>query len=61
MVAAAILVPIVYAVLGGFKSNGQLAANPVALIPDPWEFGNYADVLWGAERARCSGASCSTA
>ena len=46
-VAVAILVPIVYAVLGGFKSNGQLAANPVALIPDPWVFDNYADVLWG--------------
>jgi raffinose/stachyose/melibiose transport system permease protein len=47
-VAAAILVPIVYAVLGGFKSNGQLAASPVSLIPDPWVFENYADVLWGA-------------
>ena len=33
--------------LGGFKSNGQLAANPVSLIPDPWVFDNYADVLWG--------------
>jgi len=48
LVAAAILVPIVYAVLGGFKDNGQLAANPVSLIPDPWVFDNYADVLWGA-------------
>jgi raffinose/stachyose/melibiose transport system permease protein len=47
VVAAAILVPIVYAVLGGFKDNGQLAANPVSLIPDPWVFDNYADVLWG--------------
>jgi raffinose/stachyose/melibiose transport system permease protein len=47
-VAAAILVPIVYAVLGGFKDNGQLAANPLSLIPDPWVFDNYADVLWGA-------------
>ena len=46
-VAAAILAPIVYAVLGGFKSNGQLAANPGSLIPDPWVFDNYADVLWG--------------
>jgi raffinose/stachyose/melibiose transport system permease protein len=46
-VAAAILLPIVYAVLGGFKDNGQLAANPVALIPDPWVFENYAEVLWG--------------
>ncbi len=29
------------------RTNGQLAANPVALIPDPWVFDNYADVLWG--------------
>jgi raffinose/stachyose/melibiose transport system permease protein len=47
VVAAAILVPIVYAILGGFKENGQLAANPVALIPDPWVFTNYTDVLFG--------------
>jgi raffinose/stachyose/melibiose transport system permease protein len=46
-VAAAILVPIVYAILGGFKTNGQLAANPVALLPDPWVFTNYTDVLVG--------------
>jgi raffinose/stachyose/melibiose transport system permease protein len=46
-VAVAILVPIVYAILGGFKTNGQLAANPVALIPDPWIFTNYTDVLVG--------------
>jgi raffinose/stachyose/melibiose transport system permease protein len=46
-VAAAILLPILYAVLGGFKDNGQLAGNPVALIPDPWVFDNYANVLWG--------------
>jgi raffinose/stachyose/melibiose transport system permease protein len=46
-VAGAILLPIVYAVLGGFKDNGQLAASPVSLIPDPWVFENYADVLWG--------------
>ena len=49
VVAAAILVPIVYAILGGFKSSGQLAANPLALIPDPWEFGNYSAVLWGPD------------
>ena len=24
--------------LGGFKTNGQLAANPVGLLPDPWVF-----------------------
>ena len=48
-VAAAILVPIVYAVLGGFKDNGQLNGNPVALLPNPWVFENYADVLWGED------------
>jgi len=48
LVAAAILVPIGYAILGGFKSNGQLAANPGALLPDPWIASNYLDVLFGA-------------
>jgi raffinose/stachyose/melibiose transport system permease protein len=47
VVAVAILIPIVYAVLGGFKSNGQLMADPGALIPNPWVFDNYAEVLWG--------------
>jgi raffinose/stachyose/melibiose transport system permease protein len=47
IVAAAILAPIVYAILGGFKTNGQLAANPVAILPDPWVLSNYSDVLVG--------------
>jgi raffinose/stachyose/melibiose transport system permease protein len=51
VVALAILVPIVYAILGGFKTNGQLAANPVNLIPDPWVFTNYTDVLVGDNAA----------
>jgi raffinose/stachyose/melibiose transport system permease protein len=50
-VAAAILIPIIYAVLGGFKTNGQLAANPVLLLPDPWVFTNYTDVLVGENAA----------
>lgn len=44
LVAATILLPIVYAVLGGFRQTGQLAARPVAL-PDPWVFSNYLDIL----------------
>ena len=47
VVGAAILVPIVYALLGGFKTNGQLAANPGALLPNPWVVDNYIDVLIG--------------
>lgn len=47
VVATAILVPIVYAVLGGFKTNGQIMANPVQVIPNPWVLDNYASVLFG--------------
>jgi raffinose/stachyose/melibiose transport system permease protein len=43
-VAAVIVVPIVYAVLGGFRNAPQLAANPVGL-PDPWIWTNYTDTL----------------
>jgi raffinose/stachyose/melibiose transport system permease protein len=51
VVAGLILVPIGYAVLGGFKSNGQLVGDPVSVLPDPWVFSNYSDVLFGANAA----------
>jgi raffinose/stachyose/melibiose transport system permease protein len=44
IVAAAIFVPVLYAVLGGFRDTGQIGQNPVAL-PDPWVFGNYGEIL----------------
>jgi raffinose/stachyose/melibiose transport system permease protein len=43
-VTALIVVPIVYAVLGGFRDAPQLAADPVGL-PDPWIWTNYTDSL----------------
>ncbi len=43
-VAAFIVVPIVFGVLGGFKTNGQLSTNPLGL-PEPWVFDNYAEIL----------------
>jgi raffinose/stachyose/melibiose transport system permease protein len=43
-VAATVVVPVVYVVLGGFRTTGQVAAQPVAL-PDPWVFANYEEVL----------------
>jgi raffinose/stachyose/melibiose transport system permease protein len=43
-VLALIIVPVAFAVLGGFRSMGQLSENPVSL-PNPWVFTNYADVL----------------
>jgi raffinose/stachyose/melibiose transport system permease protein len=42
--AIATLVPLLYAVLGGFRDTGQLSANPVGL-PDPWVFSNYTDLV----------------
>lgn len=44
LVAVVTLAPVVYAVLSGFRSNGQLGANPVGL-PNPWVFDNYVGVL----------------
>jgi raffinose/stachyose/melibiose transport system permease protein len=43
-VAAAIVTPVAYAALGGFRDAPQLAANPVGL-PDPWVWTNYTDSL----------------
>jgi raffinose/stachyose/melibiose transport system permease protein len=43
-VAAFIVVPILFGVLGGFKTNGQLSSNPIGL-PKPWVFSNYTEIL----------------
>ena len=45
-VAVSIIVPIVYAFLGGFRSTGALRNNPAAL-PDPWVVSNYTEILGG--------------
>jgi raffinose/stachyose/melibiose transport system permease protein len=39
-----VLVPVLYAVLGGFRTTGQISADPVDL-PDPWVFDNYSTIL----------------
>jgi raffinose/stachyose/melibiose transport system permease protein len=44
VVGAAVVVPILFGALGGFKDNGQLYNNPFGL-PDPWVPGNYLDAL----------------
>lgn len=43
-VLGAIVIPVGYAVLGGFRDTAQLASEPVA-FPDPWVFTNYLEVL----------------
>jgi raffinose/stachyose/melibiose transport system permease protein len=45
-VAVSIIVPIVYAFLGGFRSTGALRNNPAAL-PNPWIVSNYTEILSG--------------
>jgi raffinose/stachyose/melibiose transport system permease protein len=42
--AAVVLVPIAYVVLSGFRTTGQIAANPVA-FPHPWVVHNYVNVI----------------
>ena len=42
--AAVVIVPIAYVVLSGFRTKGQIAADPVAL-PHPWVTHNYTKVI----------------
>ncbi len=42
--SALVIAPIAYVVLGGFRTTGQIAANPVGL-PDPWVTHNYTGIL----------------
>lgn len=44
IVAAVILIPLAYSVLGGFKTTGELVGSPV-LLPAQWVFGNYTELL----------------
>jgi raffinose/stachyose/melibiose transport system permease protein len=47
LVAAVIIVPLAYAILDGFKTNGELVGNP-SLLPATWVFSNYAELLASA-------------
>jgi raffinose/stachyose/melibiose transport system permease protein len=38
------LTPVLYIVLGGFRTNSQITVDPAGL-PTTWEFGNYLNVL----------------
>ncbi|MCO1658287.1 carbohydrate ABC transporter permease [Pseudonocardia humida] len=50
-VAGITIAPIVYVIIGGFRTTGQIANDPIGL-PDPWVPANYADAaatgtFWG--------------
>ncbi|WP_250036551.1 carbohydrate ABC transporter permease [Paractinoplanes maris] len=36
--------PVIYIIIGGFRTNSQITTDPAAL-PNPWVSGNYTDVL----------------
>jgi raffinose/stachyose/melibiose transport system permease protein len=40
------LAPVVYIILGGFRTNSQITTDPAGL-PNPWNIANYVDVLTG--------------
>ena len=46
IVIALMLGPVIYIILGGFRTNSQITTDPGGL-PDPWVFKNYFDVLTG--------------
>ncbi|MFC8588448.1 carbohydrate ABC transporter permease [Streptomyces sp. NPDC057217] len=44
LIAAFVVVPLVYAVISGFKSTAELTNNPFGL-PERWKIGNYTGIL----------------
>ena len=41
---AACVAPVLYIIIGGFRTNSQITVDPSGW-PNPWEVGNYLDVL----------------
>ncbi|GAA1943212.1 carbohydrate ABC transporter permease [Microbacterium deminutum] len=46
IVIALMLGPVLYIILGGFRTNSQITTDPAAL-PNPWVWTNYLEVLTG--------------
>ncbi len=44
VIAAVSIAPVLYVVLGGFRTTGQLAADPAGL-PHPWVWSTYSNVI----------------
>ena len=48
VVVAVTLLPMLFVILGGFRSNAQLNASPAGL-PNPWLFDNYLRILTSSD------------
>ena len=46
IVVALMLAPVLFIIIGGFRTNAQITTDPSG-FPSVWEFGNYLDVLTG--------------
>ncbi|MEV0642924.1 carbohydrate ABC transporter permease [Streptomyces sp. NPDC050619] len=44
VVGAVMVVPLIYAMVSGFKSTDELSRNPIGL-PDSWVISNYTDII----------------
>lgn len=44
VVIVAILAPVAYVIIGGFRTNSQITDNPAGL-PNPWVVENYTEVI----------------
>ncbi len=47
-VLCAIIIPLTFSVLGGFRTNQQLVQDPVG-FPNPWTGSNYTSILQSGE------------
>jgi alpha-1,4-digalacturonate transport system permease protein len=50
--ALLVLIPLVWTVLGSFKSPSELARRPPTLLPEQWRPGNYVEALTGFDVLR---------
>ncbi|MFY1693191.1 carbohydrate ABC transporter permease [Plantactinospora sp. WMMB782] len=46
LLVGTMLAPVVYIIVGGFRTNSQITVDPAGW-PSPWQAGNYLDVLTG--------------
>ncbi|MDR1531699.1 MAG: carbohydrate ABC transporter permease [Clostridiales bacterium] len=44
LIAFVMLVPFVWMLSASFKPNAEIFASPMRWLPDPWYFGNYAEI-----------------
>ena len=46
LLISAMLAPVAYIIIGGFRTNSQITIDPAGW-PSPWQLGNYLEVLRG--------------